>query len=195
MVHWTAYRRCTSHAAHYAGPYRAGTTQTVHRNQGWPRIAAIYSSFPITTEIFYAHEYSSIGYFGIQGRARLHDAARFRARSTSHPVAALGGCTKIPLAAGWAQEDENHSLQRRFKPWLQSDRPPGSARTDQVLVDYTIRSLRSSGRLHHGAFDHDAGGDIFPERDEQLSRQCHDRRLLKTATIAFDPFLKPQGER
>ena len=33
-------------------------------------------------------------------RARLHDAARFRARSTSHTVAARDGCTNIPLAAG-----------------------------------------------------------------------------------------------
>ena len=33
-------------------------------------------------------------------RARLHDAARFRARSTSHTVTAQDGCTKIPLAAG-----------------------------------------------------------------------------------------------
>jgi hypothetical protein len=30
----------------------------------------------------------------------------FRARSTSHTVAALDGCTKIPLAAHRAQEDE-----------------------------------------------------------------------------------------
>ena len=33
-------------------------------------------------------------------RAQLHDAARFRARSTSHSVAAHDGCTNIPLAAG-----------------------------------------------------------------------------------------------
>jgi hypothetical protein len=30
----------------------------------------------------------------------LHDAARFRARSTSHSVAVHDGCTNIPLAAG-----------------------------------------------------------------------------------------------
>jgi hypothetical protein len=36
----------------------------------------------------------------------LHDAARFRARSTSHSVAARNGCTNIPLAAVGAQEDE-----------------------------------------------------------------------------------------
>src|SRR5271165_4775937 len=39
-------------------------------------------------------------------RACLHDAARFRARSTSHTVAAQDGCTKIPLAAAGAQGGE-----------------------------------------------------------------------------------------
>ena len=68
-------------------------------------------------------------------RAQLHDAARFRARSTSHSVAVHDGCTNIPLAAGKAQEDGNHSRKRRFRPWLASVRLPGSARTDQVLED------------------------------------------------------------
>src|SRR6266446_1637371 len=27
-------------------------------------------------------------------------------------------CTKIPLSAGRAQEDENHSRKRHFRPWL-----------------------------------------------------------------------------
>jgi hypothetical protein len=36
-------------------------------------------------------------------QARLHDAARFRARSTSHTVAVQDGCTNIPLAAGMVQ--------------------------------------------------------------------------------------------
>jgi hypothetical protein len=43
----------------------------------------------------------------------LHDAARFRARSTSHSVAAHDGCTNIPLAAVGAQEDET-SLENGF---------------------------------------------------------------------------------
>jgi hypothetical protein len=68
-------------------------------------------------------------------RAQSHDAARFRAGSTSHSVAVHDGCTNIPLAAGKAQEDENHSRKRRFRPWLASVRLPGSARTDQVLED------------------------------------------------------------
>src|SRR5262249_59955028 len=45
------------------------------------------------------------------------------------------------------------------------------------------------------AFDQDTGGYIFPERDQQLSRQRHDRRLAQTAAITADPFVKPKGER
>src|SRR5271165_4400508 len=70
-------------------------------------------------------------------RARLHDAARFRARSTSH-----NGCTKIPLAAGRGSGGRNHSVDRHFKTWLLSVRPPGSARTDQVQED--LISCRAS---------------------------------------------------
>src|SRR5690348_7164413 len=61
-------------------------------------------------------------------QAHLRDAARFRARSTSHAVAAHSSCTKIPLSAGRAQEDENHSRKRHFRPWLATVRLPGSAR-------------------------------------------------------------------
>src|SRR4029077_7565815 len=72
--------------------------------------------------------------------ARLHDAARFRARSTSHSVAARNGCTNIPLAAAGAQEDETILEDGRFRPCSGAVRPPGSARTDQVLEDLRIRS-------------------------------------------------------
>jgi hypothetical protein len=76
--------------------------------------------------------------FGSKVQAHLCDAARFRARSTSHAVAAYSSCTKIPLSAGRAQEDENHSQKRHFRPWLATVRLPGSARTDQVLGDNGI---------------------------------------------------------
>ena len=54
----------------------------------------------------------------------MPDAARFRARSTSHPVAARDGCTNIPLAAGRAQANETilpggisvHGLPRFVHP-------------------------------------------------------------------------------
>jgi len=65
---------------------------------------------------------------------------RFLARSTSHSVAAQGGCTKIPLAAGGAQEDETildgGFLGHGFFRFV----PPGSARTDEVLEDLKVRS-------------------------------------------------------
>jgi DNA replication protein DnaC len=64
-------------------------------------------------------------------QAHLCDAARLRARSTSHAVAAHSSCTKIPLSAGRAQEDENQSRKRHFRPWLATVRLRGSARTDR----------------------------------------------------------------
>src|SRR5215471_16269673 len=99
-------------------------------------------------------------------QAHLRDAARFRARSTSHSVAAHGSCTKIPLSAGRAQEDENHSQKRHFRPWLAPVRLPGSARTDQVLGNDGITLVYSLGNLHRNAFDNDTGGHVFPERDQ-----------------------------
>src|ERR1700680_2735559 len=126
---------------------------------------------------------------------QLHDAARFRARSTSHTVAVRDGCTNIPLAAGRAQEDEKHSRKRRFRPWPASFRRPGSVRTNPVLgITGLARGLSSCG-LHHSTFDDDAGGHIFPECDEQLSRQRHDRRLAQAAAVAFYTVVEPEGER
>jgi hypothetical protein len=83
-----------------------------------------------------------------KAQAHLRDAARFRARSTSHAVAAHSSCTKIPLSAGRAPEDENHSRKRHFRPWLATVRLPGSARTDQVLGDDGITLIYSLGNLH-----------------------------------------------
>jgi hypothetical protein len=59
-----------------------------------------------------------------ESRALLHDAARFRARSTSHTVAAQDGNTNIPLAAAGAQVGETilvigisgHGLSRFVHP-------------------------------------------------------------------------------
>jgi len=101
-----------------------------------------------------------------RSQAHLRDAARFRARSTSHAVAAHSSCTKIPLSAGRAQEDENHSRKRHFRPWLATVRLPGSARTDQVLEDDGITLVYSLGNLHRDALDNDPGGHVFPERDQ-----------------------------
>jgi hypothetical protein len=119
----------------------------------------------------------------------------FRARSTLHTVAAHDGCTKIPLAAHRAQEDENHSRKRRFRPWPALVRLPGSVRTDQVREDDGVRLECSLSGRHCGTFDHDTGGYIFPERDQQFSRQRHDCRLTQAAAITADSFAEPKGER
>src|ERR1700727_1684809 len=71
-------------------------------------------------------------------RARLHDAARFRARSTSHTVAARDGCTNIPLAAGRGSGDETILSIGMSGHCYHRFRPPRSARTDQVLGDLII---------------------------------------------------------
>jgi hypothetical protein len=55
--------------------------------------------------------------------------------------------------------------------------------------------VRIVTRLHHGAFDDDTSDHILPERDQQLSRQRHDRRLAQAAAVAPDPFVEPVGER
>jgi len=83
----------------------------------------------------FSHRSNSEGSFGIRGPSPLHDAARFRARSTLHTVAAQGGCTNIPLAAGGAQAGETilkidvsgHGLDRFVHP-----DPPGLIRSWKI---------------------------------------------------------------
>jgi hypothetical protein len=70
--------------------------------------------------------------------------------------------------------------------------PPGLIKSWKI---YGFGQRLSSGTFHHGSLDDNACGHIFPERYEQLARQRHDCRLLKTAAIAPDPFFKPQGQR
>ena len=116
-------------------------------------------------------------------------------RSTSHTVAARDGCTNIPLAAGRAQKDENHSRKRRFRPWPAPVRRSGSVRTNPVLgITGLARGLSSCG-LHRSTFDDDAGGHIFPESDKQLSRQRHDRRFAQAAAVALYAAVEPESER
>ena len=65
-------------------------------------------------------------------------------------------------------------------------RPPGSVRTDHVpritVLDAWKTGL-SSGRSNHGALDQDPSTHIFPQRDQHLSRQRHDRRLAPRSPI------------
>src|SRR6266481_5854155 len=82
-------------------------------------------------------------------QAHLRDAARFRARSTSHAVAAhlrsplIAAAPRSRFRRAGLREDENHSRKRHFRPWLATVRLPGSARTDQVLRDDGITLVYS----------------------------------------------------
>ena len=69
-------------------------------------------------------------------------------RSTSHTVAARDGCTNIPLAAGRAQKDENHSRKRRFRPWLASVRRSGSP--SGLILSWGLRDWL--GAYRHAVF-------------------------------------------
>src|ERR1700732_359844 len=89
----------------------------------------------------------SSGGFGIQGLSPIAQPGRFRTRSTSHSVAIRNGCTNIPLAADRAQEDENLSRNRRFRPRIASVRPPGSVRTDHVLRITVLDAWKT--HMHH----------------------------------------------
>src|SRR4029077_14347990 len=83
-----------------------------------------------------------------------------------HMRSPLIAAAQIPLSAGRAKEDENHSRKRHFRPWLATVHLLGSARTDQVLGDDGITLVYSLGNLHRNAFDNDTGGHVFPERDQ-----------------------------
>lgn len=58
------------------------------------------------------------------------------------------------------------------------------------ILEKPLRVFRSGG-FHHGPFNDDAGGDVFPQRHKQLPRQSDDGRLLHAAAVAFDPFMEP----
>ena len=83
-----------------------------------------------------AHSPNPGGCVGIRGLSLFRRTGCFLARSNSHSVAARDGCTNIPLAAVGLRKTGPFSRMRLFKPSLEAVRPPGSARTDQVLEDF-----------------------------------------------------------
>src|SRR6202022_2010878 len=64
------------------------------------------------------------------------------AASNSHLVAAIVGCTNIPLASGEGSGGRDHSFLRLFEPGQISVRSPGSAGADQAPED-----LKGGGSL------------------------------------------------
>ena len=72
--------------------------------------------------------------------------------------------------------------------------PSGTDHVLRIIVSDSWKTGLSSGGPNHGAFDYDSGAHIFPERDQQLSRQRHDRRLAPTTAVTFRSVLEPEGE-
>ena len=72
--------------------------------------------------------------------------------------------------------------------------PSGTDHVLRIIVLDSWKTGLSSGSPNHGAFDYDFGAHIFPERDQQLSRQRHDRRLAPTTAVTFRSVLEPEGE-
>jgi hypothetical protein len=90
------------------------------------------------------------------------------AGSNSHPVAALVGCTNIPLASGKGSGGRNHSFLRlRSQARSRSAHldPPEPIKLWKIGNDWF--SWFSDSR-HFGALQYNSGGHIFPERDQQL---------------------------
>jgi hypothetical protein len=114
-----------------------------------------------------------------------------RAGSNSHTVAARNGRTPIPRAPRqwlrrtrpfWSSAFEAKSNFGSFT-WIRPDLSgPGDLRR---VAGPPL------GGFHHGPFDDNAGGDILPQRHQQLARQSDDRCLLHAAAVAFDPFMEP----
>ena len=125
----------------------------------------------------------------------MHDTARLQRRFKLTYGRRTERLHQYPACvAAMAQENETILELGNLKPNQTSVRPPGSARID-LSWEITRSGLCAlSGGLHHSALDNDAEGDIFPERDQQLSRQRDDCRLPQAAAM-LDAFLEPPGER
>jgi hypothetical protein len=80
-----------------------------------------------------------------------------------------------------------------FKPSQISVRSPGSP---EPIRPRKIEKggLSSSGGRCHGSFKDNAGSDIFPEGDQQLSPQDNDQYFPNSATIELYALIKPQGQ-
>ena len=115
------------------------------------------------------------------------------AASNSHPVAALNGRTNIPLASGEGSGGRDHSLLR-----LLSQAKFRSAHLDppEPIMPRKIEKVKAlfSGGRCLGSFKDNAGSHIFPEGDQQLSRQGNDQYFPNSATIELYALTKPQGQ-
>src|ERR1700732_620931 len=99
-------------------------------------------------------------------QAHLRDAARFRARSTSHAVAAQAAAPRSRFRRAGLRKTRTilesgisgHGLLR----FVYLD-PPGLIRSWEMTG---LRWCIRLGSLHRNAFDNDTGVHVFPERDQ-----------------------------
>lgn len=115
------------------------------------------------------------------------------AASNSHPVAAFNGRTNIPLASGEGSGGRDHSFlrllcQAKFRS-AHLD-PPELIRPRKIENG---KFLFSCGRCL-GSLQDNPGSHVFPEGDQQLSRQGNDQHFSNTATIELYAMMEPQGQ-
>ena len=65
---------------------------------------------------------------------------------------------------------------------------------DWILGDFENWTT-ASGPLQSGAFDNDPSIDVLPDRDEQLTGEGHDHRLLQAPAVVPHPLPEPGRER
>ena len=97
-------------------------------------------------------------------QARLRDVARFRARSTSHAVAAHKQLHQEPAFGGQSSGRREPFSKAAF----QAMACYGSStwiRQESVLGDDGITLVYSLG-FHRNAFNNDTAGHVFPERNQ-----------------------------
>src|SRR5580658_5824834 len=121
-------------------------------------------------------------------------AQRVLAGPTSHSVAVRDGSTKIPLSAAWAKENETNLRNGSSGPWTRTVRSPASSRTDRVLEERGNLAGAALGGLHDSPLDGETGGDVFPQRHEQLARQGDDQRLLDAPAVGLEAIFEPQRQ-
>jgi hypothetical protein len=88
-----------------------------------------------------AHEQYSSSFFGIQGLSSIARSGSFPRQIKLTSGRRAKRLHQYPACGSGAQEGRDHSETRLFRPCLPAVRPPGSARTDRVLEDFSSLSV------------------------------------------------------
>ena len=141
---------------------------------------------------------------GSEVRARMHDAARFRARSTSHTVA-QAPCRAV---CGGPEFRLRRAGLGRMRPILNTVlvrpgsgpvHPPGSGEADRAPSNFGNEGIGfrrvSSWRPRSRHLRRHISRARPPERDQKLSRQRHDGGFVRAATLMRHPVAEPLRQR